>query len=259
MKLIKKLLLLPLFALLLGACVSQKDITYLQNSEQLKEIAPQPYLYDARILPKDLLTITVNCSEPALALPFNQGGSNLTPTTTSGTTPQAYLVDNGGNIDFPILGRLHLGGLTKGAAEDTLRHRLKAYLKEAPIVNVRMVNYKISVLGEVARPSTFTVANEKVNLFEALAMAGDLTIYGQRGNVKLLREDEVGRKEIVLLNLKDPGIVNSPYYYLQQNDIVYVEPSKAKAQNAKTSSITAWFSIVSVLTSLASLSIAIFR
>lgn len=260
MRLTKNHLLLPLFALLLGACVSQKEIAYLQNSEQFNATPPQPYLYDARILPKDLLTITVSCSEPALALPFNQGGSNLTSTaTTSGANPQAYLVDNSGNIDFPILGKLHLGGLTKGVAEDTLRHRLKAYLKEAPIVNVRMVNYKISVLGEVARPSTFTVANEKVNLFEALAMAGDLTIYGQRNNVKLLREDELGRKEIVLLDLKDPGIVNSPYYYLQQNDIVYVEPNKAKAQNAKTSGITAWFSIASVLTSLASLSIAIFR
>lgn len=255
----KKLPIILLTLLLLGACVSQKEIGYLQDSEQFNATTPQPYLYDARILPKDLLTITVSCSEPALALPFNQGGSNLTPTTTSGANPQAYLVDNGGNIDFPILGKLHLGGLTKGVAEDTLRHRLKAYLKEAPIVNVRMVNYKISVLGEVARPSTFTVANEKVNLFEALAMAGDLTIYGQRSNVKLLREDELGRKEIVLLDLKDPRIVNSPYYYLQQNDIVYVEPNKAKAQNAKTSGITAWFSIASVLTSLASLSIAIFR
>ena len=164
-----------------------------------------------------------------------------------------------GNIDFPILGKLHLGGLTKGAAETVICERLKAFLKEEPIVNVRMVNYKFSVLGEVGKPNTFTVANEKVNVFEALAMAGDMTIYGKRNNVKLLREDEQGRKEIVLLDLKDPGIVSSPYYYLQQNDILYVEPRKSKIRSSEMSAITPWVSILSVLTSLTSLAVALFK
>lgn len=248
---------------LCAACGSQKEIAYLQNSEQLNAMHQQSFLYDARILPKDLLTIHIGCSEPALAAPFNQNGSSIATSTPVGTTSntgaQSYLVDNKGNIEFPILGTLHLGGLTKGGVEELLRNRLKTYLNETPIVNVRMTNYKFSVLGEVSSPNTFTVANEKVNIFEALAMAGDMTIYGQRGNVKLLREDEQGRKQILLLDLKDPSIVTSPYYYLQQNDIVYVEPNKMKVQNAKNSTMSIWLSLTSVLTSLTSLGIAIFR
>lgn len=265
MKLIKSLSLSAaalLMLLTLGACSSQKEIAYMQDGEYLKYTEQQPFLYDAHILPKDLLTITVHCSEPELAAPFNLSGSLQSPAAAGSTAPtpqQSYLVDNNGDIDFPILGKLHLGGLTKGAAERVIRERLRSYLKEDPIVNVRMVNYKFSVLGEVASPNTFTVANEKVNVFEALAMAGDLTIFGKRDNVKLLREDEQGRKEIVLLNLKDPGIVSSPYYYLQQNDIIYVEPSKSKIRSSEMSGITPWVSILSVLTSLASLSVALFR
>ena len=102
------------------------------------------------------------------------------------------------------------------------------------MVNVRFINYKISVIGEVNRPSTFTIANEKVNVFEALAMAGDLTIYGLRNNVKLIREDQSGVKQIITLNLNDANVVLSPYYYLQQNDILYVTPNKAKAKTSDT-------------------------
>ena len=262
MKLTKSLFLPTLILLLLSSCGSQKDIAYMQDGEYLKYTEQPPFLYDAHILPKDLLTITVHCSEPELAAPFNLNGSLQSPATTgsTGNTPQqTYLVDNNGDIDFPILGKLHLGGLTKGAAETVICERLKAFLKEEPIVNVRMVNYKFSVLGEVGKPNTFTVDNEKVNVFEALAMAGDMTIYGKRNNVKLLREDEQGRKEIVLLDLKDPGIVSSPYYYLQQNDILYVEPRKSKIRSSEMSAITPWVSILSVLTSLTSLAVALFK
>ena len=177
MKLTKSLFLPTLILLLLSSCGSQKDIAYMQDGEYLKYTEQPPFLYDAHILPKDLLTITVHCSEPELAAPFNLNGSLQSPATTgsTGNTPQqTYLVDNNGDIDFPILGKLHLGGLTKGAAETVICERLKAFLKEEPIVNVRMVNYKFSVLGEVGKPNTFTVANEKVNVFEALAMADHL-------------------------------------------------------------------------------------
>lgn len=265
MKLIKSLFLITAALLLLGSCSSHKNIAYMQDGEYLKYTEQPPFLYDAHILPKDLLTITVHCSEPELAAPFNLNGNLQSPATTgstgsTGSTPQqTYLVDNNGDIDFPILGKLHLGGLTKGAAETMICERLKAYLKEEPIVNVRMVNYKFSVLGEVGKPNTFTVANEKVNVFEALAMAGDMTIFGKRDNVKLLRADEQGRKEIILLNLQDPGIVSSPYYYLQQNDILYVEPGKSKIRSSEMGSITPWISILSVLTSLTTLAVALFK
>ena len=129
-----------------------------------------------------------------------------------------------------------------------------------PIVNVRMTNYKISVLGEVNHPGTFTVSNEKVNVLEALAMAGDMTVYGLRDNVKLIREDADGRRQIIPLNLNDAGVIVSPYYYLQQNDIIYVTPNKTKAKNSDIGSSTSlWFSATSILVSIASLVINIVR
>jgi polysaccharide export outer membrane protein len=135
-----------------------------------------------------------------------------------------------------------------------IREKLQPYLVETPIVNVRMVNYKISVLGEVSRPGTFTISNEKINVLEALAQAGDMTVYGLRDNVRLIREDASGKQHIYTLNLNDADIVLSPYYYLQQNDILYVQPNKAKAKNSDIgSSTTLWFSATSILISLTSL------
>ena len=141
-----------------------------------------------------------------------------------------------------------------------IREKLKPYLREVPIVTVRMANYKISVMGEVARPGTFTVSNEKVNILEALAMAGDLTIWGMRDNVMLIREDANGKREIMTLNLNDANIVTSDHYYLQQNDILYVSPNKTKAKNSDIGQSTSlWFSATSILVSIASLLVTIFR
>ena len=125
---------------------------------------------------------------------------------------------------------------------------------ENPVVTVRMANYKISVLGEVAHPGMFTVDNEKINILEALAKAGDLTIYGVREKVKLIRENSSGKKEVYTLNLNDANIISSPYYYLQQNDIVYVEPNTVKSRNSSIgTSTTLWFTATSILISLTSL------
>jgi polysaccharide export outer membrane protein len=151
---------------------------------------------------------------------------------------------------------MKVGGLTKSDCEQLIRSKILPYLNknENPIVTVRMTNYKISVLGEVNRPGMFTVSNEKINILEALAQAGDLTIHGVRTKVKLIREDATGKKAIVTLNLNDANIINSPYYYLQQNDIVYVEPNKVKARNSGVGSTTGlWFTATSILVSLASL------
>ena len=159
-------------------------------------------------------------------------------------------------MEFPVLGTLQVGGLTKAECEKMIHDKLRPYLnaKENPVVTVRMANYKISVLGEVNRPGMFTVSNEKINIFEALAQAGDLTIYGIRDNVKLIRENSKGRKEIITVVLNDANIINSPYYYLQQNDILYVEPNKVKARNSTVGTTTTlWFSATSILISMASL------
>ena len=203
---------------------------------------------------------------PNTVLPFNltvAGPINIADVNNYITTQpalQTYLVSSDGKIDFPVLGELKLGGLTKKQAEQLIVDKLKPYLKETPIVTVRMVNYKISVIGEVARPGTFTISNEKVNLLEALAMAGDMTVWGLRDNVKLIREGADGRQQIITLDLNKAETILSPYYWLQQNDIVYVTPNKAKARNSDIGNSTSlWFSATSILVSLASLLVTIFK
>ena len=259
------IVLCGVFCLLGSSCTSYQEIPYLQNIASVNASQDSLSLFDAKIMPKDLLTITVNTSDPEAATPFNltvqsTSSSASRQTLTQQPTLQQYLVDNQGNINFPVLGVLHLGGLTKREAESMIREKLKPYLREIPIVTVRMVNYKISVLGEVANPGTFTVSNEKVNVLEALAMAGDMTIWGLRDNVKLVREKDNGVKEIVLLDLNQADIVNSPYYYLQQNDILYVSPNKTKAKNSDIGQSTSlWVSATSILVSLASLLVTIFK
>ena len=247
------------------SCTSYKNVPYLQNPEVVNSYLDSLPMYDAKIMPKDLLTITVNTSDPEAAAPFNlvvQSPINVARTSNLTQQPslQQYLVNNDGFIDFPVLGRLQVGGLTKNQAEDLIREKLGDYLRETPIVTVRMSNYKIAVLGEVARPGMFTVNNEKVNIFEALALAGDLTVWGLRDNVKLIREDATGKREIISLNLNNAEIVTCPYYYLQQNDILYVTPNKTKAKNSDVGQSTSlWFSATSILVSIASLLVTIFR
>ncbi|MRZ27080.1 polysaccharide biosynthesis/export family protein, partial [Parabacteroides distasonis] len=246
------------------ACQSYKKVPYLQDVEAVNQATQQETLYDAKIMPKDLLTIVVSCTSPELAAPFNltiASPSNLSiQYTTTQPVLQQYLVDNEGKISFPVLGALTVGGLTKKQAEQLIVDKLKPYMKENPIVTVRMVNYKISVIGEVARPGTFTISNEKVNLLEALAMAGDMTVYGLRDNVKLIREDANGKQQIVTLDLNNAETILSPYYWLQQNDIVYITRNKAKARNSDVgNSISLWFSATSILVSVVSLLVNILK
>jgi polysaccharide export outer membrane protein len=230
----------------------------------MNELSEPLSMYDAKIMPKDLLTITVNATDPETAAPFNltvQTAVNVTLSSSLTQQPalQQYLVSNEGTIDFPVLGVLNVGGLTKTEAENLIRTKLGNYLKEIPIVTVRMANYKISVLGEVARPGMFTVSNEKISVFEALALAGDLTIWGMRDNVKIIRENADGQREIISLNLNKTDIVNSPYYYLQQNDILYVTPNKTKAKNSDIGQTTSlWFSATSILVSLVNIVVTFF-
>ena len=250
-------------AWLLASCSAHKKIPYLRGAGEgdPHAMAVASELYDARIMPKDLLTITVSTTDPEASRPFNLTTPSMSTgiTITSYAQLQPYLVDNKGEINFPVLGVIKLQGLTKREAEQEITSLLQKYLKEPPVVTVSFVNYKISVLGEVARPNTFTIVNEKVNVFEALAMAGDMTIWGKRDNVKLIREDAYGNQSVVLLNLNDPYIIFSPYYYMQQNDVLYVEPNKTKAKSSEIGSATGiWLSATSILISVATLLVNIF-
>ena len=266
MKKLSYFFLAAVAVLAVTSCSTPKNVAYIQNSDSI-DYAKSEFLYDARIMPKDILTVTISTVNPEASAPFNlivrptlaNATSNI---PTSGGALQTYLVDNEGCIDFPVVGKLQVGGLTKSMCEKLIHDKIKRYMnaEENPIVTVRMSNYKISVIGEVNRPGMFTVSNEKINIFEALAQAGDLSIYGVRDRVKLIRENAKGRKEIHTINLNDANIVNSPYYYLQQNDVVYVEPNSVKAKNSAIgTSTTIWISVTGALVSLASLIVNVLK
>lgn len=264
MKKLLYLLVVILLTINTISCRAPQNIAYLQEKDSIdiENTSQFGYLYDARIMPKDLLTIMVSATDPEAVQVFNLTVPSRTTgiTTTSQPQLQTYLVDNNGQINFPVVGAVTMKGLTKRQAEEKIRDLLRTYLKEDPLVTVSFVNYKISVLGEVARPNTFTISNEKVNIFEALALAGDMTIWGRRDNVKIIREDPEGNKNILLMNLNDENIIYSPNFYLQQNDVVYVEPNKVKARNSEIGSATGiWLSGASILISVATLVINILK
>jgi polysaccharide export outer membrane protein len=228
------------------SCASTKHIAYFQNIsdgvndtvETIPGTPPSPV-----IQPDDILLITVSGANPAAALPFNQGttsynaptyiGANTTTESMygqMGNTRLGYLVGPDGMINFPGLGPLHLADMTLAQAQDTIQGRLLPYLKD-PLVIARFLNYKITVLGEVAHPGTYTIPNQRINLLQALGLAGDMTIFGKRVNVLVVREKD-GKREYGRINMNDSrSLFDSPFYYLQQNDVVYVQPRKSKLWN----------------------------
>lgn len=170
----------------------------------------------------------------------------------------AYLVDNQGCIDFPVLGNLKVMGLTNRECEALIREKLQPYLKEVPNVTVRTSNYKFSVLGEVNAPGTYTTDAEKVTIFEALAQAGDMTLFSVRNDVQLLREDSTGVRRVHHLDLTQANVAQSPYFYLQQNDVVYVKPTKAKVNsNTFSGNASMWLTLLSVVTSITTFVLAL--
>ena len=218
----KHALTLIVATLVLSACGSSEKIVYMQNADDIKT-SSSGVLFDARIMPKDILTVTVTTVDPEAAIPFNMTipttiSKSATRSLTTQPALQDYLVSNDGTIEFPIVGKITVGGLTKTECESVILEKIRPYLSETekPIVTVRMSSYSISVLGEVQKPGSFQVSREKINIFEALAQAGDMTIYGVRDRVRLIREDATGKKEIHMLDLTDANIINSPYYYLCQ-------------------------------------------
>ena len=238
---------LLLMGIMLTSCMSTKKVTYFQNLDNV-DLSKTTGLYDAKIMPKDILSITVHTLTTEASEAFNLKGSS------------SYLVDNEGNIDFPVVGTLNLGGMTTKEAETLIKSKITPYMSasENPIVQVRMSNYKYAMLGGINTPGVYTALNEKISIVEAIARAGDLNLYGQRDKIFLIRENEHGEREYHQLNINDAEIFNSPYYYLQQNDIVYVEPKKVVARNAFfTSSTSMWLSIFGMLTSVSTFILAL--
>ena len=228
---------------------------YLRDDEVLKMVPQKGMLYEYRIMPKDELTILVSTSAPEASAPFYRkiGQAKDQPLSNQGVNNAKlldYLVDNDGYIDFPVLGMIKVVGLTNRECEALLRQKLRHYLNEDPNVTVRTFNYQISVLGEVSKPGTYTISDEKVTIFQALAQAGDMTLF----SVQLLREDSVGRRRVIHLDLTAADISLSPYYYLQQNDVVYVKPTKAKVRsNTFSNNSSIWINLLGLATTIASL------
>lgn len=255
----KKIFLLLLIPLFIGGCSSYKKSIYLRNDEVLEKAQQNNKQYVYRVMPKDELTITVSTSDPASSVPFyrkiGQGKDQASSAQGMNNAKLLdYLVDNEGNIDYPVLGKLHVAGLTTRECEALIRKELQQYLNEVPNVTVRTSNYKISVLGEVKSPGTYTVPDERINIFQALALAGDMTVFSVRDDVQLLREDSLGNRRVLHLDLTSADIALSPDYYLQQNDIVYVKPTKAKVHsNTFSNNSSTWVSLMSLAATIASL------
>ena len=255
----KKIFLLLLIPLLIGGCSSYKKSIYLRNDEVLEKAQQNNKQYVYRVMPKDELTITVSTSDPASSVPFyrkiGQGKDQASSAQGMNNAKLLdYLVDNEGNIDYPVLGKLHVAGLTTRECEALIRKELQQYLNEVPNVTVRTSNYKISVLGEVKSPGTYTVSDERINIFQALALAGDMTVFSVRDDVQLLREVSLGNRRVLHLDLTSADIALSPDYYLQQNDIVYVKPTKAKVHsNTFSNNSSTWVSLMSLAATIASL------
>lgn len=263
MKLSKVVCMLALTTLLGSGCTSYQKSLYLQNEQVLNE-SLEGQLYDFRIMPKDELTITVSTTDPEASAPFyrkigqsKEGGSSSTIGMNNADL-LSYLVDNNGCIDFPVLGMIKVMGLTNRECEALLRQKLQPYLKEVPNITVRTSNYKFSVLGEVNAPGTYTTDAEKVTIFEALAQAGDMTLFSIRDDVQLLREDSLGVRRVYHLDLTQADVAQSPYFYLQQNDVVYVKPTRAKVRsNTFSGNASIWITLLGLVTSITSFVLAL--
>lgn len=259
-----KLSIVVLLMLVFTGCASYEKAIYLQNENEMDKSVAQ--LYDFRIKPKDRLQIVISTTDPEASAPFYRKiGFDRDNVYASQSVSQQgnlleYLVDNSGNIELPVLGKIQVEGKTIRECENQIRDLLKPYLKEIPLVTVNASNFKVSVLGEVGRPGTYTINDEQVTIFEALALAGDMTLNSVRDDVQLLRADERGHRTIVHLDLNQANITESPYFYLQQNDVLYVKPNKARVRNNEfTNNTSAIFTLLSMITSVTSLILAITR
>jgi len=203
--------------------------------------------------PDDLLQITISAQDIEAAKPFNLPAVLFGASTGSVTgqpMQQTYLIDSKGEVDFPILGKIKIGGQTREEAIAMFKAKLDPDYLKNPTINIRIANFKITVTGDVRIPGTYTIPNERITIIEAIGLAGDLNISGQRANVKVIREEN-GEKKEYTVDFRSNDIFTSPVYYLQQNDLVYIEPNFAKAQSAATNQNTGLFiSLGSIIISL---------
>lgn len=259
---IKHLIVLGIVAVMAAGCVTQKRLTYLRDADAAKaEALNAQFTAQSQTIIRsgDALTIFVSALDKEAVTPYNlptviyaQPGSNQVQTTPM---MQYYIVDNNGDVTMPVLGQVHVAGMTRTEAEEAIRQLLAKQVVN-PMVQVTMVNAKVSVLGEVVQPRQVPMVGDRLTLLEALAAAGDLTPYGRRDNVLVTREVN-GKIELARLDLASSDIYTSPYYYLQQNDVVYVSPNKVRAVSSTNAGL--WVSVVGTLASTAAVVVTIVK
>lgn len=248
-RLLTKMLLVSFCFFMFCSCVSRKKIAYFQDTENRSGISFHKN-DNLKIKPDDLLTIRVSAPEQEAAQPFNLTKSiGSLERVGAQVELETYMVSKQGTIEFPVLGTVQVEGLNAFELADKIKGEITDYVND-PIVNVRILNFQVSVLGEVNSPGTFTIQDDHISLAKALGLAGDLTIYGRRNNVLVMREEN-GEKINAYLDLTDPQVVNSPYFNLKQNDVVYVEPIGPRRQAASGLGVaSSYLSIASVIISL---------
>ncbi len=249
---------IALLGLMLVSCSAQKRVWYMQDATPStpEQIAQNGQI---RIKPLDRLTIIVNSKDPELAVPFNSSTSlnslSGTPTSSSSTQSlQVRTVDEQGFVDMPIIGPVQCEGLTRSELAKVIADKILegGYIND-PTVNVQFADMKFSVIGEVAHPGTFDITRDRISIFDALAMAGDMTVYGVRNEVYVTRESN-GERTIEVLDLTSKDFFNSPAFYIQQNDVIYVKPNKYKAQSGEISQNRNFYlSLISTTVSVATL------
>jgi polysaccharide export outer membrane protein len=256
----KSFWLLFLMVAMFASCVSRKQLTYFrpvtaESAEEInKHIEPQA---EPRVKINDALVITVSALDPEAVAPYNLPNvAYATPTSSNvPTTPsfQYYTVDINGDINFPVLGKLHVVGMTQSEVIAMLQDKLSSQLVN-PIVTMRFLNARVTVLGEVRNPGTYYLNNGRITILEALGMAGDLTQYAKRNNILVARENN-GKLEFARLDLRSDEVFTSPYFYLQQNDVVMVEPNQARTTSNQ--SLSLWLSLVGTLSSAATVVVSV--
>ena len=248
-----------IFSLLafITACSTPKDVTYFQGIDHLspEQLDSMSQTYTIKISNDDLLSINVTGWNPEVVTPFNPpvfaySTTGEQPLTTSESL-YTYLVDQNGDIKFPILGKIHVTGLTRLELASKMESMLSQYI-EKPLVNVQILNFKITMMGDVSRPGSYTIRNDRVSILEAIGMTGDLQLTANRKNILVIRDDN-GEKKTYRLDITDPGIFTSPAYYLKQNDIVYVEPIETKQRSRTRSDRQFNISLMSTLISAVSI------
>lgn len=247
---------------LLTSCASSKKLKYFQDMPQVQSGTEFDMVKfeETKIQPDDILNIKVNTIDQEASEAINNGnsampGNNLAIANSSNNQMvTGYLVDQDGTVEIPVLGRIKVAGSTLLQAKGKIREAAEKFYKDATI-SMRFSNFRLSVLGEVNRPGTFIIPNQRVSILDAIAFSGDLSVYGRRNNVMLVRKDDSGKAVAVKMDLTSKDVFNSPYFYLRQNDIVYVEPAGSKLLNADTSVIR----YLGLLASLVSVGILVFR